>query len=210
MKWVQVKQGDCLASIADQHGFFWEQLWNHQQNSDLKEKRKNPNVLLPGDKVFIPDLDPFIVSCPTGQAHKFMVKGVPEELNLQMKIDGLPVKNTDYILELDGQEIAGTTDGEGRIVQSIMPSTKSARVVLGEGEDRLEYNLNLGHLDPIDEVSGVQARLDNLGFGLGKTDGELGQNTAAALKSFQEAHDLDPSGELDQATKDALLKEHES
>ncbi|MGC9973362.1 MAG: LysM domain-containing protein [Bryobacteraceae bacterium] len=44
-----VKQGDCMSSIADQYGFFWETLWNHERNAQLKERRKNPNVLMAGD-----------------------------------------------------------------------------------------------------------------------------------------------------------------
>ncbi|MEY2429487.1 MAG: hypothetical protein QOJ40_2372, partial [Verrucomicrobiota bacterium] len=44
----KVKDGDCLSSIAFSKGFFWETLWNHGDNSALKSKRKDPNVLSPG------------------------------------------------------------------------------------------------------------------------------------------------------------------
>ena len=51
----QVKEGDCLSSIAFEQGFFPDTIWNHSNNAVLKEKRKDPNVLMQGDVVFVPD-----------------------------------------------------------------------------------------------------------------------------------------------------------
>lgn len=48
-----VKQGECLSSIAAQYRFAWEQLWNLPQNRELRLKRKNPNILFPGDGRFL-------------------------------------------------------------------------------------------------------------------------------------------------------------
>ena len=67
----QVKQGDCISSIAFENGFFPDTIWNHPSNAELKKKREDPHVLLPGDMVFIPDKRPKEVSEPTNQVHKF-------------------------------------------------------------------------------------------------------------------------------------------
>jgi LysM repeat protein len=41
-----VKQGDHLSSIAHEYGFpDYQTIWNHADNAQLKQKRKNPNVL---------------------------------------------------------------------------------------------------------------------------------------------------------------------
>ena len=41
-----VKQGDCISSIADQMGFFWDTVWNDPNNEQLRNRRKNPNAHL--------------------------------------------------------------------------------------------------------------------------------------------------------------------
>ena len=48
-------KGDYLTKIAKEHGFSdYRIIWDHAQNKQLKELRKNPNVIYPGDKLFIP------------------------------------------------------------------------------------------------------------------------------------------------------------
>jgi len=79
-----IAPGECISSIAYQHGFFWETLWNHGDNAELKRDRKDPNVLHPGDLVMIPDLTLKEESCATEQVHEFRLKGVPARLNLKV------------------------------------------------------------------------------------------------------------------------------
>ncbi len=71
--------------------------------------------------------------------------------------------------------------------------------------------LQLGNLDPISEVRGVKQRLANLGFDCGNTNNdELNEDLEGALSAFQSAHDLDVTGEIDQATRDKLKDVHGS
>jgi LysM repeat protein len=80
----KVKQGDCLSSIAERYGLFWEKVWNHPKNAKLKEKRKDPNILYPGDVVFVPDKDRKEESGATEQRHRFRKKGTPAKLRLKI------------------------------------------------------------------------------------------------------------------------------
>ncbi len=51
-----VKQGEHISRITEQYRFFdYHTIWDHANNSALKQKRQNPNVLLPGDQLFIPE-----------------------------------------------------------------------------------------------------------------------------------------------------------
>jgi N-acetylmuramoyl-L-alanine amidase len=202
----KVKQGDCLSNIAHRYGLFWEKVWNHPKNSKLQEKRKDPNILHPGDVVFIPDKEKKEESGASEQKHRFRKKGVPEKLRIRFMAGNEPIANENYILDIDGEVKSGTTDGEGNLEESIPPNAKRAKLWLGE--EKQEYEINLGYLDPIDELSGVQARLNNLGFNCGKVDGIKGPKTTAALKRFQKKHSLKETGEIDEQTRNALKNAH--
>lgn len=79
-----VKQGDCLSSIGDKYGIFWEKIWNHPKNSRLKAKQQDPNILYPGDVVFVPEKEEKEESCAPEQKHKFRRKGTPAKLRLRL------------------------------------------------------------------------------------------------------------------------------
>ena len=70
--------------------------------------------------------------------------------------------------------------------------------------------LDLGYLDPADEITGVQARLNNLGFRSGEVNGVFGPSTEVALKDFHMKHGLSQSGKIDEATKNKLIDVHGS
>jgi peptidoglycan hydrolase-like protein with peptidoglycan-binding domain len=54
-------------------------------------------------------------------------------------------------------------------------------------------------------ISRVQIQLKTLGFDPGTVDGELGQQTEAALQAYQHAHRLPETGRLDEVTLRSLL-----
>jgi len=86
-EYYKIKQGDCVSSIAHDHGLFWETIWNHPENKQLKEDRKDPNILYPGDELFIPAKEEKLESCSSESKHSFRKKGVPAKLKFRfMKI----------------------------------------------------------------------------------------------------------------------------
>jgi hypothetical protein len=202
--WYEVESGDSMPSIAKQTGFFWETLWNHDKNADLKEKRKNPNVLLAGDQVFIPELEPKTFSKAADAQHKFRRKGVPVKLVLKLlKSDGEPRANEAYVLTVNNKDLKGNTDGDGVLKQYIPNDAREGILKLDDGKEC--FPVRIGALDPVDTVTGLQQRLANLGYDCEET-GQLDDPTVRALTLFQAANQLDPSGAPDDATKAKLLE----
>jgi peptidoglycan hydrolase-like protein with peptidoglycan-binding domain len=70
------------------------------------------------------------------------------------------------------------------------------------------YALNIGKLDPVTEIAGVQERLKNLGYLGDAADGVLTENTKAALRAFQEKHHLEADGEITEQTRNKLAELH--
>jgi len=199
----QVKQGDSIFSIAFEKGFFADTIWEHANNEEVKDDRKDPNVLMPGDIVHIPDKRLKEVSKPTNNVHKFQVKNTPKRFRIQIMRGDLPVRDMEYVLKIEGSETTGKTDGEGWITRSISPNAKRGELSLQEGQ---KFDLNLGFLDPVDEVTGLQGRLRTLGYYLGPINGQLNDDTKESLKTFQAYNDLETTGESDEETK-SLLEE---
>lgn len=202
MKKHIVRQGDDMQSIAYENRMWWETIWHHSDNAELKRKRENPNLLLPGDVVCIPERQKKNEQVCTEQKHCFVRKGVPAKLRLKLLEDNKPRANESYTLNIDGKLFSGNTDQEGRIEVSILPNAKRGKLLLGEDQD--EYVFELGSVDPLNETPGIQQRLSNLSFDSGRVDGEFGSKTEAALRGFQEQYGLTANGKLDQATREKL------
>ena len=78
MAFHEVQQGEHLSGIALDYGFpDFTPIWNHPQNAELKQKRENPHVLLPGDKLFVPDKTAKEYSRPADNQHTFEVLTTP-------------------------------------------------------------------------------------------------------------------------------------
>jgi len=204
-----VQQGDCIATIAKGSGHFWKTIWNDAANSGLRQARRDPWVLLPGDRVHVPELRIKHECGATEQRHRFRRKGEPHEFRIQLLDDGQPRANEPYWLEIDGVILAsGNLDGEGKLLIRIPGSARRGTLRVGQVSDA--YPLAFGGIDPISELTGVQQRLNNLGFPCGQEDGILGAGTRAALKRFQRKHKLSATGDPDQATRDKLKEAHGS
>ena len=203
-----VQQGECLSSIAFRFGFFPDTLWKHGENSDLRRKRKNPNALAPGDVLVIPEKELKEVAKQPEHRYRFRKKGVPAQLNLKVLNEGEPVANQPFVLVVDGVSRSGTTDGQGGISVDIVPDARHAALTVGQGGAAIHYELELGHLDPIDTISGVQQRLRNLGFDCPE-DGQLGVETIAALRAYQADCQIKVTGQIDSATRVQLERDHD-
>lgn len=202
-----VRPGECLDSIASRLGLRSSVVWNHDDNAALKAKRRDPNALLPGDRLFVPERCGKYEPCATASRHRFRRLGVPVKLRIQfLDENGDPFAGEPYRLCVDGDTTEGKLDQQGFLDTWIAPESSEGYVLLTG--DALRFDLKLGELDPADEISGVQARLKNLGYDCEVT-GQLDQATIAALHRFQDDHDLKRSSTLDGPTWEGIERAHD-
>ena len=207
-----VKPGDCLTKIAADFGLGdYKDIYDHQANAEYRKLRPNPNVIQPVDKIFIPETIPFARTLATGQRHTILVKQPRATLQVYVQdADGDPVSGKNYVLRVEGQtDKKGTTKDDGLVKEDVPAAATVASIDFPE--DGFSFEVKLGHLDPLDERMALAARLRNLGFSCPESNdlGEMTERIQYALARLQAENGLDPTGELDDQTRDLLLQLHD-
>ncbi len=197
-----VTENDCMSSIAERFGFTWERIWNDIQNEDLKRERENPMVLHPGDRVTIPEKQRKEESGATEMMHRFRRLGQPAKLRLRFLDEGEPRANVPCRIRIDMDWKEDNTDDDGLLEITIPRGATSGWVQVGEGDQAVRYDLELGRLEPHYTIKGVQQRLKNLGHYDGQVDGKAGPCTDEALSKFGSLHDIS----MDNTDREALYE----
>jgi N-acetylmuramoyl-L-alanine amidase len=206
----KVKQGDRLPTIATKQGFArWRTIWDFKGNQELKERRESPNILFPGDQVAIPTKLKRNAEVPGGTA-EYVVNRGKEVLRVCFPVawdsDEDPVSYTAKP-DAGGPNLTGPLDADGWMEIDLPPDTNQVDVALwtdDPGNPIATYELRVGEMDPIEEVTGIQARLANLGYYDGATDGEAKEITAAAISQFRREHGLPMGDQIDDDLREAL------
>jgi len=213
-----VGTSDSTSALALKKGFYWKTIWEHGENSDLRQKRPDPNVLLPGDKIFIPEKQEKTgVTKGTEAEHKFVRKGEPTKIKIKFLELGQPRKDEKYIFKYGAKLIEGVTNGEGVVEQFVPGDISSVEISFKDGSE--VHTFKCGSLNPLEVLSGVTQRLNNLGFKCGNESlpittlakdafeaGKLSKKTIDAVKKFQADNELEMTGKLDSKTLDLLKK----
>jgi hypothetical protein len=210
-----VKQGDTLLSIAKQYKAWpWEDVWNHPNNQKLRDKRNDPQVLSEGDQVYVPYIEGGPWSVETTRRHTFVLKAQPAWFRTEVRDDlGQPLINQRFELKVGSKTLKGATNDKGVVELPLDPdpSTVGKLTVFVDSDPPREFtwNFKLGDLNPIDKVSGIKARLINLGFPCGELDESMNDETKKALRDFQVVYRLKVTGQADEETKKKLMDAHD-
>ena len=185
----------------------WKTIWDDGKNAALKAKR-NPNVLYPGDTLEIPAKQKKEESIPTTEYTTFQTIADPVQLKIVV-LDwaGNPVVDTELDIQLDaGEKIKTAGDGS---------ATKKVVDPQGNREGKLvvkghSLGLKVGHLDPVEELTGQVWRLNNLGYRAGnaKTSGDMAFKSA--VEEFQCDYSLTVDGVCGPNTQGKLKDTHGS
>ncbi len=207
-----VQQGETLNRIAKKYNFVsYEKIYQHEKNAEFRELRPDPNIIFPGDEIFIPEKEDKMGMGSTNSKHTFRIKK-PEVEKFRVKIGdslGVPWVGKRVVLSIGNQNIDAPIGEDGVIEIDLPEGTESGGELkffmdAESSEPSHVFEVQLGHLDPVEELSGVQARCNALGFPCGVADGIMGQKTRAGLELFQEAHDLEVDGVPGPKTKAKL------
>ena len=213
-----IRQGDHVERIARRFGFDADAIWNHADNAELRRRRGSPHVLAPGDVLFIPS--PALRRAGDIRAratHRFRGARATVPVKVVVHLLGEPLRHERCELMISDPPEEATTDGEA--VLSVDVPHDREEVVVHFPERGFRMRLRVGHLDPIDTEAGITARLENLGYLLPHelvATGHSDLNTPGIRQrirrrgsgAFQRSQDIEPTGELDQATREALEREH--
>ena len=207
-----VRQGECFSRIAVQYGFTdWRAIYDHPANGKLRRKRPNPNVIFPGDVIVIPANRKKEEPLPTGNLHRFVVNSPRKILRIVFQNPkGSKFQSEPYLIRFDsGRTKNGATGADGLLNEPVALNEFVATLAIAGRT----LALQLGHLNPTgdveeDDLSGIQARLNNLGYTAGPNDGIYGRNTRSALALVQVEEDLDVNGLPDETTLTKLEALH--
>ncbi len=203
MRWVPylVRQGDYVAALAARLGFDAQTVWLHERNATLRAKRKSASILAPGDVLYIPESNQAKAPLKPGTTNRYRAR-VPKarvEVALHGRGSDRRLANEPYELRGLGRDVIhGSTDAEGRLILSLPIHVRSVDVTFpGLG---VRMPVQVGHLDPLDTPSGLEHRLEHLGYDL--------RDLQAALRAFQRDMQLTETGAFDAATVSALESKH--
>lgn len=214
MKPYVIQQGDYLTRLATRLRFDADAVWNHPANEALRALRPDPNQLCPGDLLRVP-AEPVEAPLPLrgGAANRYRSRAPRVGLTVAFRDgdEGAPLANERYVIEGLGGRVTGTSDGDGRVRFEVPVTVSEVRVVFCERH--LAFQVDVGHLDPVNSDSGVRQRLAHLGFDgwpLGAAAGlpRPEDDGARAVRAFQRANDLEETGVSDDATRAALRSAH--
>lgn len=162
-----VVEGEHLAGIAAEQGLSGiEVILSHPENAELKKLRKNPNILLAGDRVFIPDPEPKEEVASTEKRTTFQLATGRLELHVKVNDQGFQPFKGDVEFKAGPVPIPMAPKGD-TFEAPLDPRTKQAVLqfpISKTERARLPITVEPGRLDPIETLSGQQQRLNNLGY----------------------------------------------
>ncbi|BDF95820.1 MULTISPECIES: PGRP and LysM peptidoglycan-binding domain-containing protein [Pseudoalteromonas] len=196
-----VAQGETLLRIARQYGYKTSTaLYNHPSNAEFKALRPDPNLIFPGDIIKIPQKTEKFMPLKTGSKNTFVVRDEKEYFRLKVAYDdGEDIAGKRVVLNIGSQTIDTVLQSDGLIEVELNNNdalTGSVDLYLKAGDTTptKSFAVQIGNLDPIDTLSGVQGRCNMLGFNCGKVDGVMGEKTRIGVKEFQYQHELEVDG----------------
>jgi len=210
-----VLQGETIPAIAHQYGFAdWRNIWEHPRNEHLAEMGRTPNILNPGDRVYIPDYDSGIFIFTTGRNTEIRLLN-PWANVIRISFQdrfGNPYSGKRCQVEIGGNSREGESDGNGLFEFELPREVSSAIFKLwpdDANDDKFYvWILRPGYLNPVTEISGAKARLKNLGYGIDGIDDNADRRTQNAVELLRAQHELPIGTDFSDEVRRIILERH--
>ncbi|HEV8432906.1 MAG TPA: hypothetical protein VGR95_05790 [Thermoanaerobaculia bacterium] len=199
MPFHTVQQGETLLGLAAKNGLdSWQDIVNAPENASIKDTLTDPGIVKDGISLFIPNRTLKQDPKPVDATHPYTVKRPTAWLRLAVKdASGAPLKDKKYELSVDSNVTSGTIPADGVIERLVsVYATDGTLTVWLDDQTTEVWSLRIGYMNPIDDETGVTARLANLGFDCG--------DLASSVRAFQERVGLEVTGTVDDALREKL------
>jgi hypothetical protein len=161
-----IRKGDFLLKLAYTFDFDANTVWNDATNAGLRQIRSDPNILLPGDVLYIPDQvdkEPAFKSLVTGGTNTFTSDVPTMTLTHQFAGDDPTTYASKAYTVEELDDLTGLQTNENGVATFPVPLTlETATITFTDTEE--SFVLAVGEMDPINTISGVFKRLQNLGY----------------------------------------------
>lgn len=202
MKPYVVIQGDHLAKIAFNLGVDPDETWNHPHNTELRARRE-PNLLAPGDILYVPTSRRQGLAFSQGATNRYRATVTLAPLRIAFQAAGKAIADEPFEVRGLGSPLTGTTDGAGVLCIEVPVHVREIDIHFTRLD--LVFPVLIGDMDPVDELSGIRKRLEQLGYYRGFETIETDVRDRLAIESFQRRSGIEPTGKFDEATKKALV-----
>ena len=116
-----------------------------------------------------------------------------------------PVSNKAYVLEVANRRFQGATSEQGVVSHPVPSDANTGKLTI----NKWSVELVIRDMEPVAQIKGAQARLNNLGFYVcDELNDQIDESFRRALRCFQADYQLEVTGELDEATKQKLEQVH--
>jgi N-acetylmuramoyl-L-alanine amidase len=203
-----VRDCDHIEDIAQRFGITSDAIREEPKNAALVASRGDLSMLAAGDVLYVTPPDPNWLPLDTGSTNSLTASGAKVDVRVNLLDASGPISGAAYTIEGLDSSISDTTDPSG-LVKFTAPTTARS-VLLTLTATGQVFEIRIGGLDPLTETTGVKMRLSHLGFYSGPLDDANDDHLQWAIQAFQSSKGLEPSGEIDDATRSALTDTHGS
>jgi hypothetical protein len=214
-----VRSGEYLTGIALSFGTTVAAILSDPANAGLRTSRPNPEILAPGDVVYIPACERKWLRVKVGATNRFACS-VPK-VTVQVVLlgqDRKPLANKS-VTTVPPSDVPLTTDGSGLLTCAVAVTVKVLEAAI-DGTT-LRFRIRVGNLDPVDTDTGLASRLRHLGHGgdedehimarewLSGSSAELRAHALTrSIASFQRANGQEADGQADDSLRSSILSAH--